>query len=159
MQLDKKKTCKAKCLHRRRHLFVRNYNHSSYRNEQKGRERRASYGQKGSIDIRHARQKKVCNEEEEEENQLSFPHQKRLFWLSVPDAKETRALPILSSGSCCPFVRGTMCRNSRTEDSARRETVENKSKRHCRRDTSGKLIGSKSRSHARTKETLKRGGV
>ena len=31
--------------------------------------------------------KKVCNEEEEEENQLSFPHQKRLFWLSVPDAR------------------------------------------------------------------------
>ena len=24
---------------------------------------------------------KVCNEEEEEENQLSFPHQKRHFWL------------------------------------------------------------------------------
>jgi hypothetical protein len=37
--------------------------------------------------------KKVCNEEEEEENQLSFPHQKRLFWLSVPDAKEQGHFP------------------------------------------------------------------
>lgn len=102
--------------------------------------------------------KKVCNEEEEEENQLSFPHQKRLFWLSVPDARnkgtshtELWVLLSLRQGHHVQKLPdGRFCS---------RENVENKSKRHCRRDTSGKLIGSKARSHARTKETLKRGGV
>lgn len=89
----------------------------------------------------------------------SFPfHIRNACFGFLCQMQETRALPILSSGSCWNFVRGTMCRDSRMGFCSR-ENVENQKQRHCRRNMSGKLIGSKTRLHARTKETLKRGGV
>jgi hypothetical protein len=72
--------------------------------------------------------KKVCNEEEEEENQLSFPHQKRHFWLFLCQMQKTRALPILSSGSCCLFRQGHHVQKLPDGSLQSRENVENKSK-------------------------------
>ena len=89
----------------------------------------------------------------------SFPfHIRNACFGFLCQMQETRALPILSSGYCWNFVRGAMCRNSRMGFCSR-ENVEKQKQRHCRRNMSGKLIGSKTRLHARTKETLKRGGV
>jgi hypothetical protein len=90
----------------------------------------------------------------------SFPFHIRnaSFWLSVPDARDkgtshTELWVLLS------FRQGYHVQELPVGILQSRKCCKNKNKRHCRRNMSGKLIGSKTRSHARTKETLKWGGV
>jgi hypothetical protein len=99
---------------------------------------------------------KVCSEEEEEEEPafLSTSETPIGFLCQMQNRgtshTELWVLLSLRQGTTCGIPTGGILQS--------RKCSKQKQKR-CRHIMSGKLIGSKARSHARTKETLKRGVV